>query len=121
MCVTGVAIAFEKQTIAAVEGNIRRATPPASPVSEPARLSVDELLTKVRESQSNARPSAVTIYADPELAPMAAFGRTNTVYVNPFTGEITPQGAAGTRTFMRVMTDWHRWLGREGDGRAIGK
>lgn len=121
MCVTGAAIAFEKQAIAAVEADIRRAKPPAGPRSDPARLSMDELLGKMRGSQSNARPSAITIYADSGLAPMAAFGRTNSVYLNPYTGEITPQGAVGTRTFMRVMTDWHRWLGRDGDGRAIGK
>ena len=58
MCVTGAVIAFDKQTIAAVEGNSRRITEPSW---DPARLSVDELLAKVRESQSNARPSAITI------------------------------------------------------------
>jgi uncharacterized iron-regulated membrane protein len=121
MCVTGAAIAFDKQTIAVAEGNNRRITPPAFPVSEPAQLSVDELLTKVRESQSNARPSAITIYSNPELATLVAFGRTNSVYLNPYTGEIKTQGAAATRTFMRVMTDWHRWLGRDAEGRAVGK
>jgi uncharacterized iron-regulated membrane protein len=118
MCVTGAAIAFDKQSIAVAEGDNRRIAPAAP---DAARLSVDELLAKARESQSNARPSAITIYSDPTLAPMVAFGRTNAVYINPHTGEIAAQGATGTRTFMRVMTDWHRWLGREGDGRAVGK
>jgi uncharacterized iron-regulated membrane protein len=118
MCVTGVAIAFEKQTIAAVEGEIRRVDPAAP---DAARLTVDELLAKVRETQTNGRPSGITIYSNPELATLVAFGRTNSVYLNPYTGEIKAQGAAGTRTFMRVMTDWHRWLGRDAEGRAVGK
>jgi uncharacterized iron-regulated membrane protein len=118
MCVTGVAIAFEKQTIAAAESEIRRV---GEPSWSPARLTVDELLAKVRETQTNGRPSGITIYSDPELASMVSFGRTNSVYLNPYTGEIKAQGAAGTRTFMRVMTDWHRWLGRDAAGRSVGK
>jgi uncharacterized iron-regulated membrane protein len=31
------------------------------------------------------------------------------------------EGSAGTRRFFRVVTDWHRWLGREGPRRALGK
>jgi len=118
MSVTGAAIAFEKQTIAMAEGSARRVAPSAMNAT---LLTVDELLAKVREAQPGARPSGVTFYADPLLATAVSFGRTNLVYVNPQTGELSAQGAAGTRKFMRVMTDWHRWLGREGDGRAVGK
>lgn len=118
MSVTGAAIAFEKQTIAAAEREVRRVTPPGTNATA---LTVDELLSKVRETQPGTRPSGITLFADPALAAQVSFGRTNSGYVNPHTGELRPQGAVGTRTFLRVMTDWHRWLGRDGDGRAVGK
>lgn len=118
LSVTGAAIAFEKQIVAAAEGNARRVAPSDATGT---RLTVDELLAKAREVQTNARPSSLTLYSDPTLAPLVSFGRSSTAYLNPHTGELTPQGATGTRTFMRVMTDWHRWLGREGDARAVGK
>jgi uncharacterized iron-regulated membrane protein len=41
--------------------------------------------------------------------------------VNPYTGEVLGEGAKGTRQFFRVVTDWHRWLGTEGTGRAVGR
>jgi uncharacterized iron-regulated membrane protein len=31
------------------------------------------------------------------------------------------QGGSATRTFFRVVTDWHRWLGTGGDSREIGR
>jgi len=118
MCVTGAAIAFEKQIIAAAEGPNHRVTPPANTAD---RLTVDEWLAHSKASNTNAQPTGITMYADPSLAAVVSFGRNSAVYVDPRTGETTPQGAAGTRGFMQIMTDWHRWLGREGKGRTAGK
>jgi uncharacterized iron-regulated membrane protein len=50
-----------------------------------------------------------------------SFDRGRTVYVNPYTGEAMGEGAQGTRNFFRTVTDWHRWLGTEGEGRATGR
>src|SRR5262245_61025105 len=118
MSVTGVAIAFEKEIVAKAEQELRKVPAPAAGAS---RLTLDELLDRVREKQPSARPSAVTVSADPQAAVSMSFGRTNAYYANPYTGEVSEQGTRGTRSFMQVMTDWHRWLGREGDGRAVGK
>lgn len=118
MCVTGAAIAFEKEIVSGFEENVRTVSLPAGGGSP---LSLDELLDQVRAKRSGARPSAVTVFADPHAAVLVSFGRTNACYANPYTGEISAQGAAAARTFMQVMTDWHRWLGRTGEGRAVGK
>ena len=117
MSVTGAAIAFEKDLVARVERSVRQVPAPAAGVT---RLTLDELIERVKEKQPGARPSSVTVFADPQAAVSMSFGRTNG-YVNPYTGEFSPQGARRTRAFMRLMTDWHRWLGRDGDGRAVGK
>jgi len=117
MSVTGAAIVFEKEIVARAEHKLRRVP---SPAPGTARLIVDELLEHGKAKQPGGRLSAVTVFADPQAAVSLSFGRTN-YYVNPYTGEINEQGAKGTRTFMRFMTDWHRWLGRDGNGRAVGK
>jgi uncharacterized iron-regulated membrane protein len=52
---------------------------------------------------------------------MLSFGRESIVYINPYTGEILGEGAKGLRTFFRVVTDWHRWLGADAENRSIAR
>jgi uncharacterized iron-regulated membrane protein len=117
MSATGVALAFEKEIIAWAERDVRRITPS----TEAQRLPLDELLAKVRAAQPDARPSGVTIYSDPTIATLVSMGRTNSFHVNPYSGTVQPQGAKGTRAFMHVMIDWHRFLGRHDTQRPLGK
>ena len=117
MSVTGVALAFEKEIIAWAERDVRRITAPADAQRRP----LDELLASVREKQPEARPSGVTIFADPGIATLVSLGRTNGFYVNPYTGAVQPQGATKTRAFMTTMVDWHRYLGRRDAQRPAGK
>lgn len=118
MSVTGAAIAFEKDLVAKAEQEVRKV---AVPAPNATRLELDELLSRAKEKAGGAKPSAVTVFADPQAAVSMSFRRTNAFYANPYTGELSEQGAKGTRAFMHVMTDWHRWLGQHGDGRAVGK
>ena len=117
MSATGVALAFEKEIIAWAERDVRRVTPPA----DAKRLPVDELLAKVRAAQPEVRPSGVTVYSDPTMATLVSVGRTNGFHVNPYSGDVQPQGAKATRAFMHVMIDWHRFLGQHDTKRPIGK
>ncbi len=119
MSATGVALAFEKEIVAWAERDVRRVTPPATDAKP---LGLDVLLAKLREQRSGERPSAITLEADPTLAVAVSYGRTNAFYVNPYSGEIHEQGAKGTREFMHVMIDLHRYLGgHEEKPRALGK
>jgi uncharacterized iron-regulated membrane protein len=118
MSATGVALAFEKDIVAWMERDVRRVTPTAD--AKP--LGLDVLLAKLREQRSGERPSAIVLEADPTLAVAVSYGRTNAFYVNPYSGEIHEQGAKGTREFMHVMIDLHRYLGgHEDKPRALGK
>ncbi len=117
MSATGVALAFEKEIIAWAERDVRRVTPPA----DAKRLPLDELLAKVRAAQPDARPSGVTIYSDPTIATLVSIGRTNSFHVNPYSGDVQPQGAKVTRAFMHVMIDWHRFLSLHDAQRPVGK
>jgi len=113
MSVTGVLLMYEKQMTAWADRGYRV----APPSSGAARLSVETLLGKVREERS-ALPSTFTLRSDPAAL---GFGRESILYTNPYTGEILGEGAQGIRTFFRVVTDWHRWLGAQGENRNIAR
>ncbi len=118
MSVTGVAIAFEKEIIAWAERDVRTAPPPSS---EAQPLPIEELILRVREQLPEAEVTSLKIHRDPGQAYVLQAGRRESHYVNPYTGDIAAPGATGVRSFMRSMTDWHRWLGADGDGRATGR
>jgi len=118
MSITGVAIAFEHQLLGWADRESRQVQAPAP---DAPRLSVDELLARVRAARPEAQPSGVTVYPEPTAAVVVGTGRTSAVYVNPYTGEVRDQGAQGWRKFFHVMEEWHRWLGAQGDNRAVGK
>ncbi|HEX8438645.1 PepSY-associated TM helix domain-containing protein [Archangium sp.] len=118
MSITGVAIAFEHQILDWADRENRQVRAPAP---DAPRLSVDELLARVRAARPEAQPSGVTVYPEPTAAVVVSTGRTSAVYVNPYTGEVRDQGARGWRGFFHAMEEWHRWLGAQGDNRAVGK
>ncbi|HEY1171536.1 MAG TPA: PepSY-associated TM helix domain-containing protein [Verrucomicrobiae bacterium] len=105
---TGASMAFEKQVIAWVERDVRKVKPPTA---DAPRLTLDELGKKLREAQPEARPASIVVSADPTEPVIYSMGRTNTVYLNPYTGEIQQPGAKKTREFFALMLRWHRWLG----------
>ncbi|HXV83281.1 MAG TPA: PepSY-associated TM helix domain-containing protein [Candidatus Binatia bacterium] len=58
--------------------------------------------------------------SDPAASVSVNLGRENTVFVNPYTGDLLG-GLSAIHHFMHEIVHWHRWLGMEGEGRAIGK
>jgi len=117
MSVTGAALAFEKDLIAWAERDVRRVEAPAGA----ARLSLEELLANAQKLKPGERPSNITLDADPNVALLVSFGRTNAFYMNPYTGEVRDQPSPGMRAFMQVMIEWHRYLGGHDEKRALGK
>ncbi len=116
MSVTGVLLTYEKQMLAWADLRHFRAVPAA----EAQRVPMEVLLAKVRDEKGSL-PSAVTLRPDPSDPVAFVFGREGTVYANPYTGELLGEGSSGVRSFFRVVTDWHRWLGAGGDSRTTGK
>ncbi|GIX50292.1 MAG: hypothetical protein KatS3mg132_486 [Limisphaera sp.] len=117
MSLTGALIAFEKQLVAWAEGANRRAELPGEGT---ARLSLQSLVERLRTEQGGP-PLAMTIHADPSLAVEIMMGRDELFYWDPYTGELRPASARGTRSVLRALTSWHRWLGLEGERRSWGK
>ena len=116
MSVTGVLLTYEKQMLAWSDAQRN----PVVEVSGTARLPVETLVAKARETRSDI-PTSVTLRADRSLAAAVAFPGGNTVFVNPYTGAVLGNGDSGMRAYFRVVTDLHRWLAASGENRAVGK
>jgi len=118
MCVTGVALTYEKQINAWFEHRDLKYEP-ASPGSP--RLPAEDLIAKVQEQREDVNPSAITLHSDPKEPAEVSIGR-QTLWVDPYTGAIlkerTPSPTAG---FFRIMEDWHRWFGAGAANRSTGK
>jgi uncharacterized iron-regulated membrane protein len=116
MSVTGVLLTYERQMTAWADREFRSTSP--SPGA--ARLPVDVLLTRTRESQRSL-PATFTIHADPVAAAEASFSREHVVYIDVYSGAILGEGSRGIRTFFRAVTDWHRWFGAQTEGRPAAR
>jgi uncharacterized iron-regulated membrane protein len=118
MSFTGTALALQPQILAWIERGERVIHVPAGAV----RLSPAVLLERVRAQRPGATVTALTIEREPSLAATVTFVPASTVFVNPYTGDITGVvQQTGARRFFRTMTDWHRWLAREGDERVAAR
>ena len=116
MSFTGVVLMYEPQISEYSEWNARWVTPGP----EAKRLSLDELVGKVHKGNPEARPAVITVKSDPAASVIINLGRENTVFINPYTGDLLG-GLSGTHNLLHEIVDWHRWLGTEGESRAIGK
>jgi uncharacterized iron-regulated membrane protein len=118
MSVTGALLTYEKQIVAWADKRNYRVTPPSGELS---RLPLDVLLAKVREARPDLSLSTVTLRSEVDAPLAVSFGREGTILVNQYTGEILGEGSKTARNFFRVMTDWHRWLGSDGENRALAR
>jgi len=118
MSVTGALLALEPQVTRFAERAQRTVVPP-SPGAE--RLGPEALAASVLRFRPEARPSAVTLDADPTASAVVAIGRDGVLHLDPYTGRVLGGGSRATRAFFRSVTDWHRWLAFSGESRATAK
>lgn len=118
MCVTGALLAFEPDILEFTESNMRVVEVPSETAE---KLSAAEIIEKVRQAKPEAKPSGITFQNKKFSAVTVALGRDGQLFVNPYTGEITGEGAKNWRGTFRTIEDAHRWLALSGDGRTVGK
>ncbi|MDD4348962.1 MAG: PepSY-associated TM helix domain-containing protein [Opitutales bacterium] len=117
LCITGVALAFEKELTSWAERGLRRIA--VEPDSVP--ISLDELPMLQDESKSPTGNLELSIHSDPRQGILVSIGREFAHYVDPYSGEVLGQAASSMRTFMDVMLRMHRWLALSGDARNWGR
>ena len=119
LCLTGTALAFEKELIAWAERDARQI---AAPAPDAPRLGVDELAARVRAAFPDAKPGNIVVSADPRTAVAFTVNRTESYHANPYTGEVRRSAATGMADFMQQMFELHRYLGFSGkNSRPNGK
>lgn len=117
MCVTGVALTYQRQLQYWADTRDYR----AAPAPGAGRASAAALLAAVQAADPAATPTTITYRADPSMPVAIAVGQ-RTLYVNPYTAMVYGEGRGQTmRQFFSTMTAWHRYLGRTGEGRATGR
>jgi uncharacterized iron-regulated membrane protein len=114
MCVTGTLLTYEKQITYWADTRNYRTTP----TGDPKHLPIETLIAKAREARGTS-PTAATLRNDVTAPAEIAFGREGTLFLNPYTGQVLGGGSQRTRSFFRVVTDWHRWLGAQGENRNV--
>jgi uncharacterized iron-regulated membrane protein len=117
MCVTGVALTYEKQMLEWADRRAWTAPPP----SGARQLSPETLLAKVAAARPGAAPIGVTLRADSAAPATVLLDGNRSLLVDPYTAAVIGEPATGLRTFFRVMTTWHRYLALEGASRATGR
>lgn len=117
MSVTGALLSFQPQIEEFAEREARYVT-----VSEESqRHDVRSLLEKAMAARPGLQPTGLTVYEAANKAVVIAAGREGNLYVDPYSGAITGTSAPATRAFFRTTTDWHRWLGADGDNRPLAR
>jgi Uncharacterized iron-regulated membrane protein len=117
MSVTGALLSFERQVIEFGERDARLV---AEHPGE-TRLTAQQVIDKFKEQRPDAKPSAMTITDQPNVAWLFNLGREGQVYVDPYTGAITGEGNKSVRGAMTELRNWHRYVALSGDQRPIGK
>ncbi len=118
MSVTGVLLTFQKQIVDFANREyttVRPSHPGAAP------MELNGVLKAARNAEPEAQPTSVTIRPDPSEAYVVSFGRSKTVFVDPYTGNVRGDGNIAVRDFLREIMYWHRWFGAEGENRAVAR
>lgn len=121
LCLTGAALAFEKEVISFAERDAIRVEMPSTDAQP---LPIDDLLVSVKKQLDTEQAeslSAIEAQSDPTLAWKASLGRRDFRYFDPYTGELQESPATATREFFRTMMAWHRWLTSDRENREVGK
>ena len=117
MCVTGVALTYEKQVIEWADSRSWSAPPSAGS----SHLPPETLLARVRQVRSGAALTGLSLRADAQAPATLTLEGNESLLVDPYTGTIIGPPPQGLRAFFRSVTSWHRYLALDGEARATGR
>jgi uncharacterized iron-regulated membrane protein len=80
-----------------------------------------EILASAQLQRPEFKPTAITVRNEPRAPITLAAGRAGTLLVDPYTGAVSEQGAAGLRRFFGAVEGWHRWFNATGESRATAR
>jgi uncharacterized iron-regulated membrane protein len=84
-------------------------------------LPLEELVEAAKLRRPEFTPTAITVRAEEGAPVTLGAGRSGTLLVDPYSGEIRDSGSEGLRRFFAATTGWHRWFNAEGENRAVAR
>ena len=115
MCVTGVLLTYSRQMT--VWADRHHWSPPAV---EGQRAPLSEFVTNARGYDPARTVTGLTLYPGTD-GPVATVMGDRWLYFDPSTAEVRGWSSDRMRRFLGFVQDWHRWLNRSRDNRAVGR
>ena len=115
MSLTGVILTYERQMQAWEDGPYY-----ADPEPDQQRLTVDQLLETANNVEGFSA-STLVISSRADAPFVARMGRSETLHMNPYTGEIYEPHSDSLSGFFADVRSLHRWFLVSGDGRGTAR
>ena len=116
MSVTGVILTYERQMLAWAD----RATFPA-PAAGAERLPLEDLVAAAKLQRPEFVPTTIMVRNEPDSGVVLGAGRSGSLVVDPYSGDVREPGAQKLRSFFAAVTGWHRWFNATGENRAAAR
>src|SRR5688572_763944 len=116
MSVTGVILTYERQMLAWAD----RTTFPA-PTADAQRLPLEELVEAAKLRRPEFAPTTIMVRNEADAAVVLGAGRSGSLVVDPYSGDVREPGAQGLRSFFSAVTGWHRWFNATGENRPVAR
>ncbi len=117
MSATGIAIAFEQEILDWVD----REAAASSYKEGQSPYQLAELREILKAERPAFHPTAVHLSRDPGKAYRFMAGRSESLYVNPYSGRISEPQSGKAHDILHTLEDWHRWLGAGDHNRGAGR
>jgi uncharacterized iron-regulated membrane protein len=116
MSVTGVILTYERQMLAWAD---RTSFPVPSPDAQ--RLPLEELVAAAKLRRPDFTATTIMLRNEPDAPVVLGAGRSGSLLVDPYSGEVRDPGAPGLRSFFAAVTGWHRWFNATGESRTTAR
>ena len=116
MSVTGVLLTYERQIVAWADRAGYSVPAPGA-----KRLPLEQLVEAAKLRRPEFTPTTITVRAEEGAPVVLGAGRSGTLLVDPWTGDIRDQGSEGLQRFFAAATGWHRWFNVQGENRAVAR
>jgi uncharacterized iron-regulated membrane protein len=115
MSVTGVLLTYQRQMIASAQQGNHVAAAATVP------LSAEALAQAALQISPQAARGTLVFQNDPTAPVTVSLGREGSILLNPYTGAVIADAAAGRADFFHLMEQWHRNLdmGMASSGRSL--
>lgn len=115
MSVTGVILTYERQMQVWEDRSYY-----AEPEAGQQMMTADQLIAASR-SLEGFEPSSLMISSDETAPAVLRQGRSQTEYLNPYTGEFYEPHSDSMSAFFGTVRGWHRWFNVTGGGRSTAR